>query len=263
MRFCTWVYTVCIFLFVPVAVHAELERTVSAWDARTPDRGNVLANIWSTYGDYHYKTIDAAGETFDYQILLSYGITEWWSIGVIAAWSRWEENYYGIQFSEKGIGDTQAVSTFRLLDESHTGFDLALRVSLNMPTGDNDKFIGSDHWEPMLEVVTAKAWGPMLTVVNLGLKHIIDPDFDEEAFLLQGNLECVFSLNQYFSASVLLSGWTSRWQSSLDDGYLQVGLGLRTTPQENFFISGTVYRLLDNNTYDDAWYFTLNTGIEF
>lgn len=261
MKMYKWIILALIICIEPISANAEMERTVWAQDTRTPGQGKFLASLGYGYETYGYMAVD--GEAIDARVSLSYGISGNLSAGVQATYHRWQEKGYGQKYSEEGAGDSSVITTFRVLDEAESGIDFAFRGTLGVPTGDEHRFLGTGNWEPKVEVLAAKTIGNVLAVTNLGFRRILGPGKNEEDFIVDADLECVLPLARRVSLSAALSGWTSRWKSSPDDVLFQVGFGLKFTPTTASFISGTVFRLVDSDLYQDDWYFTLGTGFEF
>ena len=258
-----WMIAVLIICAVPISANAEPERTIWAWDTRTPDEGNFSSSLWWGYETFEYKHIDADGETMTTSFFLSYGILANWSVGFKATYDKWQETGYGVKFSEEGAGDAGAITTFRIFDEDESGIDFALRGSLRIPAGDEEKYLGTGNWEPKLQLLAAKTLGNFLAVTNLGIRRIIDSVEDEADFIFNASFEGVLSLTGQLSASASVAAWTSRWKTSAENTCLQLGGGLRFTPREKSFFSLAVYRLVDSAVYNDDWYLSLGAGIEF
>lgn len=263
MHLCKYLLAVLIICAVPISAKAQLERTIWARDTRTPDQGNVSPSLGWGYETYEYKGMKVDGHTMTTSFFLSYGILANWSVGFKATYDKWQETGYGVEFCEDGAGDAEAITTVRMLDEDKSGIDLALRGSLRIPTGDEDKYLGTGNWEPKLQILAAKTLGKVITVVNLGIRRIISSAEHEEDFLFDTSLEGVLPLTDQLCASVSMATWTSRWKTSEDDNYFQLGCGLKFSPTKNSFFSVGVYRIVNSEVYKNDLYFSLGTGIEF
>ncbi|WP_321533110.1 transporter [uncultured Desulfuromonas sp.] len=256
-----WMLAVLVFCVFSVPAHAELERTLWAWDTQTPQQGNFSVSVGGGYENYNYLKVD--GRTVQSTAALSYGIRDNWSAGLEVSYQYWWEKGYGEKYSEKGLGDSALVTTYRFINDRQSSVEFAVRGSLNVPTGDDDRYLGSGKWEPKLEFITASSLGPVVLVTNLGGTYIIDADDQEEHVVLNGDIECVVPLTSWLSANAVVSGWTSRWEESADDHYLQLGGGVRVAPTAQTFIAASLYHLVASDFYDDDWYVMLNLGAEF
>ena len=161
-----------------------------------------------------------------------------------------------------GLSDIDVATSYRFLDEAKSGMDLSVMGSLNIPTADENKF-GSGNWEPKLSVLMAKTFGRVTAVTNVGIRHIIDAAGNEEDVTLDASLEGILALTERFSLSGSLGTWTSRWKSSVDDAYYQVGTGVRFAPTQTTSLSLGVYKLVACDYYDNDWYVAMGMGIEF
>ena len=263
MSLCKCILAVLIICAVPISANAQLQRTIWTWDTRTPDQGNFSSSLGWGYETYEYKEIEVDGYTMTTSFFLSYGLLANWSVGFKATYDKWQETGYGVKYSEDGAGDAEAITTFRILDEDKSDIDFALRGSLRLPTGDEDKYLGTGNWEPKLQILAAKTLGKILTVANFGIRRIIDSAEHENDFVFDTSLEGVLPLTPQLSASVSMAAWTSRWKTSDDDNYLQLGCGLKFTPTKKSFFSLGVYQLVNSDVYKNDLYFSLGTGIEF
>ena len=263
MSLCKCLLAVLIICAVPISANAQLQRTICAWDTRTPDQGNFSSSLGWGYETIEYKEMEVDGYTMTTSYFLSYGILANWSVGGKATYDKWQESGYGAKFSESGAGDADLITTLRILNEDKSGIDFAFRGSLRIPTGNEDKYLGTGHWEPKLQILAAKTLGKILTVSNFGIRRIIDSTENENDFVFDTSLEGVLPLTAQLCASVSMAAWTSRWKTSEDDYYLQLGCGLKLTPTKNSFFSLGVYRLVNSDVYKNDLYFSIGTGIEF
>nr|WP_320049948.1 transporter [uncultured Desulfuromonas sp.] len=256
-----WMLSILVVCVFTVPAYAELERTIWAWDTQTPQQGNFLAGFGGGYEHYNYLRVD--GRAMQSTVALSYGLCDNWSAGLEMSYQYWREKGYGEKYSEKGLGDSALVTTYRFINEQQSNVEFAVRGSLNIPSGDEDRYLGSGNWEPKLEFITASSLGPVVLVTNLGVTYIFDAESQEEDVVLNGDMECVVPLTSWLSANAVVSGWTSRWEESVDDHYIQLGGGVRVAPSTDTFIAASLYHLVASDLYDDDWYVLLNMGAEF
>jgi len=240
----------CVFA---VAASAEWERTIFAWDTRLPAQGKFQASLWGDY--YAYEVGDADATTLDGVLYLTYGIADNWSACVAPSFTSWDVDDGD---SESGISDTLLTTTYRFMEEKDSGADVAILGRASLPTGDDDKGLGSGNVEPGFLVLAAKTLGPIVAVANAGATAILDADDGEEDFILRGCIEGIYPLNEQLNINALLSAETARADGADDD--VELGLGTRFTPVEQFFVLGAGYVCL-TDAYD--WGATLATGYEF
>lgn len=244
------VAVLCVFT---AAASAEWERTIFAWDTRLPAQGKFQASLW---GDYYAAEVAGADSTsLDGVLYLAYGIADNWSACVAPSFSSWDVDRGG---SESGISDTLLMSTYRFMEEKDSGADVAVLGRVSLPTGDDDKGLGSGNVEPGFLVLASKTLGPIAAVANAGATAILDADDGEEDFILRGCIEGICPLNEQLSLNALLSAQTARVDGADDD--VALGFGTRFTPVEQFFVLGAGNVCL-TDAYD--WGATLAAGYEF
>ncbi|MBP7830848.1 MAG: transporter [Kiritimatiellae bacterium] len=240
----------CVFA---VAASAEWERTIFAWDTRLPAQGKFQTSLW---GDYYASEVgDADATTMDAALYLAYGIADHWSACVAPGFVSWDVDGGD---SESGISDTALMTTYRFMEEKDSGADVAILGRVNLPTGDDDKGLGSGNVEPGFLVLASKTLGPIVAVANAGATAILDADDGEEDFILRGAVECLYPLNEQLNLNALLAAQTARADGEDDD--VELGFGTRYTPVEQFFVLGAGYVCL-TDAYD--WGATLAAGYEF
>lgn len=239
----------CIF---PTLASADWERTVSNWDTRLPDQGKLQVSLWGGYSAWNNENID--GNDIFGDLDLTYGLEDNWSVAISPSFYRWEEDG-GI--SEAGISDTSLMSTYRFLDEAKDNLDLAVMGSLKVPTGDEDKGLGSGSVEPKIKLLAAKTLGPIIAVANLGGYAILDARDGEKDFVMLAALEGVYPLSEQLSINAALTTLSARWDG--EDELVDLGFGARFNLQQ-MFVGGMAYTCLTDN-YD--WGLQLAAGFEF
>ncbi len=244
-----------LLLLFPMAANAEWERTVSAWDTRLPDEGKVQLTVWGSYWETELTpAIDLQELGTDLDI--TYGISDKWSIALSPSFYIWDVNP-GV--AESGISDTGIMTTYRFVNEDEDGFDMAVQGHLWIPTGDEDKGLSSDCYEPGVKLLASKKLGPIIGVANIGINGIIDARPGEKDMTASLTLEGVYPLNEQLSLNMSLYGGTKRYDAGDDSA--DIGAGFRFTPKMGkMFLAGVVYYSL-KDTYD--WGLTLAAGFEF
>jgi len=127
MKIRNWMVIVLMVFVCPLAARAKLERTNAAWDTRLPDRGNFAANLWLGYETFDYSAVDVQGELLNSTLYLAYGIFDTWSVSVQTGYSGATLEGPGYKRSQDDATDLKAATTFRVLDETASGIDVAFR----------------------------------------------------------------------------------------------------------------------------------------
>lgn len=248
-----WLAAVVLLCAFAGAASAEWERTVSAWDTRLPAAGKFQASLWAGYWEAEAGGADV--NTMDGTLYLTYGIADNWSACVAPGFTRWDVDGGD---SESGIGDTDIMTTYRFLDEKDAACDLAVLGRVQIPTGDEDKGLGTDHVEPGFLLLASKTLGPVIAVANAGGDAILDANEGEEDFILHAALEGVYPLNEQVSLNAVMSAATARRDGA--DDMIDLGLGTRFTPCEQTFVLGAGYVSF---TDDYDWGAQIAGGYEF
>lgn len=240
----------CLFA---LTAKAEWERTICAWDTRLPAQGKLQMSLWGSYWDWKEAKADAYELTS--RLYINYGLLDNWSVCVAPGYMYWDVDGGG---SEKGIRDTHLMSTYRFLDEAEAGFDMALFGELWMPTGDDDKGLGTGSWEPGLGLIASKTLGPFIAVVNAGGSVIIDPGANEKDYILWTSLEGVYPLIEQLSVNAVFNASTKRYKD--EDDLMDAGIGVRFMPIEQAFLAAVGCKCLTDH-YEYG--FQLAGGYEF
>lgn len=241
-------------LLVPMAAHAEWERTVSAWDTRLPDKGKLQVTVWGGYWETEFSSVDLEERTGYLDIV--YGISDNWSVALSPSYYDWSVDPGS---SDSGISDTSIMTTWRFLDEAASGFDMAVQGSLYIPTGDADKGLGADRYSPGVKLLTSRTIGPFIGVANLGGYMVIDARDGEKDWVGQAALEGIYPLTGQLSLNLALSGSTKRFDRGEEGA--DIGAGFRCTPKDwNMFLAGMAYKSF-TDLYD--WGLNIAVGYEF
>lgn len=248
-----WLVASMVAGMMAVSAGAEWERTVSAWDARLPAQGKIQASLWGGYWTWGEDGVD--GTDMDATLYVNYGIADNWSVGVAPSFYSWDVDGGD---SESGLSDTGLMSTYRFMDEADAGFDFAAMGRVSLPTGDDDDGLGTGSVEPGLVLIAAKTLGPIVAVANAGATLILDADDGEEDFVVFASLEGIYPLTDKLSVNGTFSLGTSRAEDG--DEPVDIGLGARFRPMEQFFVGGAAYVCL---TDDYDWGGQIACGYEF
>lgn len=253
MRLSKKLNMLAVILLLPVMARADWERTLSAWDTRLPNKGKTHVSLW---GDYFKSEIGNADFTDKAAYLdLTYGISDKWSACLSPSFYAWDQE--GGK-SESGVSDTMLQTTYRFRDEAANSFDLAVMGELSFPTGSKHKDLGSGSLEPGGKLLASKTYGPMIAVVNLSAKAILNADKGEKDLILSTTLEGVYPLNDKLSLNASASAATARFSGA--DALVDLGLGTRYNVKDQLFVGGILYKCL-TDAYD--WGVQLTAGVQF
>lgn len=229
-----------------VAASAEWPRTVSAIDTRTPAAEKLQAEV----GGVHMDGEDWEG--MGLSLLARYGVADNWAVLLNPTFVSYDVDGGD---SESGIGDTEIGTIYRFLDETKDSVDLAAGVFVSLPTGDDDKSLGSGSVEPGLGIALAKTLGPIVAVGNLGYTFIMDADEGEEDGFASAALEAVYPVDEKMSVNAFVDAEMARVEDADDD--VSAGIGARFLPKENMLWKALVATGLTDEAAD------LTVGVSF
>ncbi len=248
-----WLAAVALGCLLANAARAEWGRTITVWDTRTPAQGKFQVKLNGIYQSSEFEGNDT--DRILARLYGIYGIADNWAVRVAPLYTSWDVDGGG---SESGLGDTRVLTIYRFLDEAKAGFDLAVKAGVTLPTGDDDKGLGSGHVEPDLFLLAAKTLGPVIAVANAGGRLILDPNDGEEDFILSFLLAGIYPLNEKTSLNAEFSADTARWDG--EDDYVELLFGGRFLPRADMVVKGGVSLGL-TDAFD--WGFRLAGGYEF
>ena len=248
----SWMVTAGVVCAMAATASAEWERTVSAWDTQLPDQGKTQASLWASYTEYDTGPLDS--DDWFATAYLTYGIQDNWSVALAPSFLDWSAG----NVSESGFSDLGLLSTYRFQEETEAAAGMAVQGRISLPTGDEDKGLGSGHVEPGVALLGSMPVGAITLVGNVGGDLILDADKFEEDFVAYGSLEAIYDLNEQVSLNGVLSAATARLERG--DEIVDVGVGSRIKPNEQLFVVGAVYACL-TDAYD--WSLQIAAGYEF
>lgn len=241
--------TLCLFT---IAANAEWQRTVWLADTLTPDQGKFQTELWGSYG----KADNGDYTDMAFSPLLYYGVMD--NLSVEGRVDYWGYDVDGGD-SENGLGDMSLKARFRFLDEAKSAIDLAAFGYVWLPTGDDDKGLGTGTFEPGAGLSAAKTFGPVVAIAEVSCNAIIDSDEGEEDGQLYGGIEGAYILSDQLNINVFIDRATSRWKDTDDPSY--AGFGARFLPQDQWeLLANWAYGLTDS-AYD--WTASMAVGYEF
>ena len=235
------------------AAGAEWQRTITTWDTRLPAQGKLQLLMWGNYwtgSEDDWDWSHTAGMFY-----VNYGILNNWSASIAPGIAHGSVDGGD---SETGISDTDLQTEFRILDEAQAGLDLAVVGRMWLPTGDEDKGLGTGSLEPGLALAAAKTLGPVIGVANAGGRLILNSDEGEKSMVAFGMVEGIYPLGEQISLNGSFDVTSARFDG--EDATVDIGAGARLVPVPQVFLSGALYLCL-TDAYD--WGLQAVAGFEF
>lgn len=135
----------------------------------TEDPGTVLPLYLEVeIAGEHYHTTGEGNET-GLGITLTTGILSDLNIALAAGGVSLDP---GDGSSEKGFGDLELASKWNFIDGEGNLPGLALKVAVTLPTGDEQRGLGSGGYDASAALIAGKAVGPVNLYLNLGYTRI-------------------------------------------------------------------------------------------
>jgi hypothetical protein len=119
-------------------------------------------------GEYHHTT--GADNEIDLGIALTTGLLSNLDLALGAGYTilAAEEGS-----TEKGFGDLELAAKWNFIEEKESLPGLALKVGVTLPTGDDEKGLGSGGYDTSANLIAGKAVGPVNLHLNLGYTRIV------------------------------------------------------------------------------------------
>ncbi len=121
-------------------------------------------------------------------LVASLGVSDFLNIGLdlpVHLYAR-EANFTSLaSFTTQSLGDIRMAMKFRLLEEKGKRPGMALLFSNSFPTGNENKFLGTSHMVPALDLLVGKKFQHVSAMVNVGghfprQKNVLGVDFDDQ-----------------------------------------------------------------------------------
>ncbi len=215
-------------------------------DTGTQGKGKFQLELNGQY-DWDKQDIDdLSAKTIAGQVAttLSYGIAE--NVDLVLSlpyqWGKTEENEE-IVYDEKGIGDMVFETKWRVFEKD--GFSLALKPGISIPTGNDEKGIGTGQLGGHLFLIGSKELEPCAFHVNLGYIR---------------NENKVDERKDIWHASL-----ATTWEV-IKDLKLIANIGIERNPDDDasnnpaFLIGGVIYSVTENFDLDCGVKYGLNTS---
>jgi hypothetical protein len=136
--------------------------------------------------------IKTRGQSFN--VVLSFGLTE--SLDVIAdlPHERLTERMSTTSTTLEGFADTKIAAKWRFYEEGALSF--ALRPGIGLPTGNEDKGLGTGHIVPNLFAVTTYASDPWAFHLHLGYTHNSHNEPEERSHIYHASVAVEYSVSE-------------------------------------------------------------------
>jgi hypothetical protein len=158
-----------------VAAAALGQRSVNTDDAGTSGKGAVTLELGADY--VKARDVDDAAVEAVFQPY--YGVVDWWDTSVVIPFVSLSPAEGD---GEAGIGDVSLWEKFKLLDEeAGAPVGLAVLADVKLPTGDDEKGLGSGKTDVNGHVAVTKTLGPAAVHGNVGYTYVDLPREDEYA----------------------------------------------------------------------------------
>jgi len=132
-------------------------------DTGTQGKGKFQLEVLGEYD--HDKEEGIKGETQGVAAAFTYGILDSLDIVLAVPYAFWREKDGGCTEKEDGLADLAIEAKWRFFERE--GFSLALKPGLTLPTGDEDKGLGTGRATEYLFLIASKEASPWAFHLNL------------------------------------------------------------------------------------------------
>jgi hypothetical protein len=133
-------------------------------DAATQGEGKFQIEVNGEY--FHDDHSWATEDGFEIETIVSYGVLDNMDLVVGVPYLHVRTKERGSRSSQAGVSDVSVELKWRFFEES--GWSLALKPGITIPTGDRDKGLGSGRVSPSLFLITTKEIEAWAFHLNLG-----------------------------------------------------------------------------------------------
>lgn len=208
-------------------------------DADTMGKGKAQLELNGQYG--HDKEDGVTTTKTEGAAILTYGLNETVDLVVGLPYQRLKVKDADTTMTEHGISDTSLEVKWRFYE--HDDLNLAIKPGLTLPTGDDEKGLGSGKAAYSLFFIASKEMAPWAFHVNLGYIRN-ENTLDEEKDLWHASIASTVAVSENLKVAANL-GIESN-PSKLSD----------TDPA--FFLAGLIYTLSENLDLDCGIKYGLN-----
>jgi len=164
----------CLALFAPASSWAS--HPLITDDAGTVGKGHFQLEVNGQYDhDEEHRITTTGGQA---ATIITYGIIDSLDLVVTTPYLWRDEKSPSSKTSENGVGDANVDVKFRIFEKD--GLSFAVKPGLSLPTGDDDKGLGTGKWGYHFYLIGTKETGPWTFISNLGyIRNETSLDTDE------------------------------------------------------------------------------------
>lgn len=190
-------FTLSMIMLTPAAAWAALP--LISDDAGTMGRGNFQLEINAQYDHDKAQGVTTKGGEVD--PIFSYGVTDTIDIVVITPylWVKEKSDDALINSSENGFSDSTLDVKIRFFEK--TGLSFAIKPGLDIPTGDEDKGLGTGKLGYHLYLLGTKETGPWTFIANLGYMRNETDSASEEKNLWQASIASIYVIDNHWKVA--------------------------------------------------------------
>lgn len=132
-------------------------------DTGTQGEGRFQVEVFGEYG--HDKKESVTNEDADFAVTLTYGISKPVDVVLTVPYQSWQTGDPGSEDRGDGLSDLAIETKWRFYDNG--GLSFALKPGFTIPTGDDEKDLGSGKLDYYLYFIASKEMDPWALDVNL------------------------------------------------------------------------------------------------
>ena len=233
-------------LFRPLAAAALLTTSLGSHAAHpliTDDTGTQGTGHWQLEINTDHTRERDAGETAwerGLGMALTYGVNENLDISIGLPWLHLKASD-GTR--ERGVGDTTVLAKWRLYDND-TGWSLALRPEITLPSGSQSRGLGAGRSTAALTAISSLDMGPVTWLANAGVRYN-NNRADERTTL-------------WAASTAVLYNVTPQWTLAADLGASRAAD--RSQRTERYGLLGAIYHANEDLDLDIGWRRSLGAG---
>lgn len=208
-------------------------------DAGTIGKGHYQVEL---AGEYGYDKVDGVTtQATEAGVTLSYGLSESMDLVVGAPYQYVKTKEDGLSALDNGISDTSLELKWRLYEQDDLSF--AVKPGLSLPTGDDDKGLGTGKVGYGLLTVLSKEMDPWGFHLNLGYVRN-ENTADEEKDIWHASIASCFAVTDKLTVAADLGIETNTDQLASED--------------PAYFLAGMMYAVTEDLVLDCGVKFGLN-----
>lgn len=231
------IFTLFICLIVPTLSFAA--HPLITDDTGTQGSGKFQLELNGEYGVE--KESGTTEKAFEVAPTLSYGVTDKIDL-VLSIPYQYIKIEDGGSFKESGVSDASLEVKYRFFDED--GLSFAIKPGISLPTGDENKGLGTGKVGYSAYFITTKEIKPLYLHLNIGYIRN-ENKFDERKNIWHASIAGEFEATEKFK--------------------LVANIGTETNPDKTsnnkpaFALAGIIYAVTENISFDVGYKYGLNT----